>query len=396
MPSYPVNSGVALEFSSWLTGICGGGISKSQSQQTASGAMKFLKFCFGEDEDEVTSRFIDYCLGCPRIITDFAEVLKNEWKIGSSAQLSYLHAISDLIDFRKVHEASTEALRNFGISEVYLKRGKKFLARQKKMEWSRDLYLDSLISANCWASLEEMEKVIPYHIDEFKYVVEKCKCFPLREVPLQSLTFATRFVAVFLFLRVKSARPMTFQHLTVSMFEDSKADNGLIDKKELTNLSYTLDSLVLDDLPTRVIALYVEHVRPLLNPQNNYLLLTRNGTQYKKLGNAMCKLVYQAIGKYILRWPQLSQQQQITHSNNKLIATTTKTSHQNQIAHSTSMQDAHSTNENSHSTNQNSHSTNENAHSTTISRRFIVPLSRFEERGNHLAVAGEEDICRSS
>ena len=24
-----------------------------------------------------------------------------------------------------------------------------------------------------------MEKVIPYHIDEFKYVVEKCKCFPL-------------------------------------------------------------------------------------------------------------------------------------------------------------------------------------------------------------------------
>ena len=25
MPSYPVNSGVALEFSSWLTAICGGG-----------------------------------------------------------------------------------------------------------------------------------------------------------------------------------------------------------------------------------------------------------------------------------------------------------------------------------------------------------------------------------
>ena len=33
--------------------------------------------------------------------------------------------------------------------------------------------------------------------------------------------------------------------------------------------------------------------------------------------------------------PQLSQQQQITHSDNKLIATITKTSHQNQIAHST-------------------------------------------------------------
>ena len=118
MPSYPVNSGVALEFSSWLTAICGGGVSKSQSQQTASRAMKFLKFCSGEDEDEVTSSFIDYCLGCPRLITDFAEVFKNEWKIGSSAHLSYLHAISDLIDFRKAHEASADAPRNFGISEV--------------------------------------------------------------------------------------------------------------------------------------------------------------------------------------------------------------------------------------------------------------------------------------
>ena len=168
------------------------------------------------------------------------------------------------------------------------------------MEWSRDLDLDSLVLANCWASFEEMEKVMPYHIDGFKYVVERCKYFPLHEVPSQSLTFATRFVAVLLFLRVKSARPMIFHNLAVSMFENSKANNGFIDQNEFkTNLSYTFDSLVLDDLPTRVIALYVEHVPPLLNPQNDYLLLMRNGTQYKKLGNAMCKLVYQAIGKYI-------------------------------------------------------------------------------------------------
>ena len=91
---------------------------------------------------------------------------------------------------------------------------------------------------------------------------------------------------------------MTFQHF--SMFDNSKANNGFIDPKEFkTNLSYTFDSLVIDALPTRVTALHVEHVRPLLNVQNDYLLLTRNGTQYKKLGNAMCKLVYQAIGKYI-------------------------------------------------------------------------------------------------
>ena len=39
-------------------------------------------------------------------------------EIGSLAQLSYLHVISDLSDFRKAHEASADALRNFWISEV--------------------------------------------------------------------------------------------------------------------------------------------------------------------------------------------------------------------------------------------------------------------------------------
>ena len=92
-----------------------------------------------------------------------------------------------------------------------------------------------------------------------------------------------------------------------------------------------------------------------------------------------------------------------------MIATITKTSHQNQIAHSTNKMLTAQTKTltaqtktltaqtktltaqmKAHSTNQNSHSTNENAHSTTKSRRFIVPLSRFEERGNHLVVAGED------
>ena len=44
---------------------------------------------------------------------------------------------------------------------------------------------------------------------------------------------------------------------------------------------------------------------------------------------------FKNFAKFNYGGPQLSQQQQITHSNNKLIATTTKTSHQNQIAHST-------------------------------------------------------------
>ena len=115
---------------------------------------------------------------------------------------------------------------------------------------------------------------------------------------------------------------------------------------------------------------------------------------------------------YNLWWPTTVtatanySQQQIDCNDNKKLLTATNYSQQqidcndNKNLTSTSnspqhKQDAHSINENSHRTNENSHSTNENAHSTNRSRRFIVPLSRFEERGNHLAVAGE-DLCRSS
>ena len=40
------------------------------------------------------------------------------------------------------------------------------------------------------------------------------------------LAFTTRFVAVFMFVKVKGCRPMTYQHLTVTMFENAKTNGG--------------------------------------------------------------------------------------------------------------------------------------------------------------------------
>ena len=53
-----------------------------------------------------------------------------------------------------------------------------------------------------------------------------------------------------------------------------------------------------DDLAVRVIDLYIDNVRPLLNPRCDCLLVTHKGTQYAKLGDAMSKLVHLAIKKY--------------------------------------------------------------------------------------------------
>ena len=51
---------------------------------------------------------------------------------------------------------------------------------------------------------------------------------------------------------------MTFQYLTVPMFEASKVNEGFIDQKEFkTNVTFTLDSLLFDELSTRVVDLYI-------------------------------------------------------------------------------------------------------------------------------------------
>ena len=84
------------------------------------------------------------------------------------------------------------------------------------------------------------------------------------------------------------------------MFEESKGCGGFIDQKEFkTSLQYTFDSVLLDVRSTEIIDDYIRYVRPLLHPKCDYLLVTRSGTQYKKLSNLMSILTFQEIGKYI-------------------------------------------------------------------------------------------------
>ena len=66
-----------------------------------------------------------------------------------------------------------------------------------------------------------------------------------------------------------------------------------------TSLQYTFDSVLLDGQCTEIIDDYIRYVRQLLHPKCDYLLVTRSGTQYKKLSDLMSILTFQAIGKYI-------------------------------------------------------------------------------------------------
>ena len=162
-PRFPTDHGVGQEFSIWLSAACGGDMSRAQAKQIATRVMKFLKCCNGDDEDDPSADFVDYCLRSPSLITKFVEYIREEWKLSSSAKINYLQAISDMIDYRKSLGISANTQRNFTIAEIYICRGKRTLTRRKWLEWSEELTVENLEAANAWATLEEIQQVIPYH-----------------------------------------------------------------------------------------------------------------------------------------------------------------------------------------------------------------------------------------
>ena len=82
------------------------------------------------------------------------------------------------------------------------------------------------------------------------------------------VTFATRFVAAYMFLKVKGCRPMTYQHLTLRMFESAKRNEGMVDQKIFkTAKRYGFDSVYFDECSRMdIIEKYTKYIRPLLTP----------------------------------------------------------------------------------------------------------------------------------
>ena len=126
-----------------------------------------------------------------------------------------------------------------------------------------------------------------------------CRSSPA-QVNLSKLTFATRFVAMYLFIKVKGSRPMTHQYLTVDLIATAKEKGGFIDTKMFkTAGKYGFDSLIPTDANMQVLSGYILYVRPLLKPRCNFVVVNRNRGQHGKLGEIINKLVFDAIGKYI-------------------------------------------------------------------------------------------------
>ena len=116
------------------------------------------------------------------------------------------------------------------------------------MQWNKELEIETLESKGRWATLKELQQVIPFHLNHYKLILEKCKVNGL-SATLSELTFVMRFMTVFLFLHGKGTRAMTYQYLTVDMFDNAKRNNGFIDQKKFkTATTYGFDSLMLEKI----------------------------------------------------------------------------------------------------------------------------------------------------
>ena len=173
------------------------------------------------------------------------------------------------------------------------------VAKMMRLQWTQDLDIETLEARGHWATMEDLLEVVKFHLPSYQNTVKIWKSSPPQVNP-SDFTFATKFVAMYLFIKVKGSRLMTYQYLTVDMIATAKGKGGFIDQKTFkTAGKYGFDSLILTAANMQVLSAYISYVRPLLKPQCDFVLINRNHDQHGKLGEIMSKLVFDAIGKYI-------------------------------------------------------------------------------------------------
>ena len=324
LPSFSLSCDIGEVFTKWLTGSGGGYKKDRAAQQIVTRCFKFLRFCC-EDEEELSFDVVDFGLCSPNLLFKFIDYLQDVCKLGHGGRLGYIDAISEMIDFRKLHGASEAVFRKFSATELHLKRARKTVAKMMRLQWTQDLDIETLEARGHWATMEELLEVVKIHLPRYENTVKICKSSP-NQVNPSDLTFATKFVAMYLFIKVKGSRPMTYQYLTLDMITTGKEKGGFIDQKTFkTAGKYGFDSLILTDANMQVLDGYISYVRPLLKPQCDFVLVNRNGGQHGKLGEIMSKLVFDAIGKYIhpTRYRQIVETQsldQLTSEEQRILS----------------------------------------------------------------------------
>ena len=86
--------------------------------------------------------------------------------------MGYVHAISELINFRKVNGASDAVLRKLFVTEFYLKRVGKTVAKMMRLQWTQDLDIETLEATGHWATMEEVLEVVKFYLPRYENTVK--------------------------------------------------------------------------------------------------------------------------------------------------------------------------------------------------------------------------------
>ena len=228
------------------------------------------------------------------MISDFVGYLHTDWSLKSSGITGYMNALGHLLDFRRSYSDLTKIHSLVFIpSEIYIQRVKRYLSKKMKSDWREVLSVDYLNSINCWAKLEELQKVIPYHSEKYKQIILNASS-PFSSIAAHDLSFATSFIVAALFLMVKASRPMTYQFLTVQMVE-SVGENGIINQTIFkTKEKFGFDSLIFSNDVLTLINNYINFIRPRLaigkyiNPARYRQIIETESAEKRTLDEQTC------------------------------------------------------------------------------------------------------------
>ena len=300
MPSFLKTCTIYKSFRDWLMSPGGSSKGRVQAEQISSRVLKYFRFCCQDvcPTWDIPFPIVDYCVGSITQISDFVDHLSKKWNVGYSGIIGYMNALSHLLDYRRITDERYGNNQTFMASEIYIQRVKQSLAKKMRSEWNVLLSVEYLSSINCWATLNDLQDVIPFHGDKFAQILVNSSTESAIVSP-HDLSFCTSFVTTILFLMVKASRPMTYQVLTAEMFRNIDY-NGFIDQTIFkTKDKYGFDSLIFSNDVVDMINGYIKCIRPRLTPRCNFLLVTKHGSQLTRLGDVFGRMVFQAIGKYV-------------------------------------------------------------------------------------------------
>ena len=142
-----------------MTSIAGGARSKSQADQIVSRIRKFLcVFNEGIIHGDINDCDNDPFIGSTENIGRFMETIETEWKLGNSGQISYVHALIDLIDCCKFQEVSSSVLQDFFVVEMFIKRARLCITKKMRMCFSTELDLETSERKGHWATIKELQQ----------------------------------------------------------------------------------------------------------------------------------------------------------------------------------------------------------------------------------------------